>query len=146
MTSCLLSLEGECCLHQARNPQLLVKVGQPIPSRPAALLVSFALGSGPVWMTNEAVTLAIRLLLGLSTREARASGMGTGSGRHQGFVSVPELKDSSAPNSTGAMHPPDCWADTVSLSGERLRFQKWGRKQNVHTHMHVCRYKGHTHM
>lgn len=113
---------------QARKPQLLAKVGQPIPSAATALLLSFALGSGPVWMTNEAVTLAIRLLLGLSTREARASGMGTGSGRHQGFVSVPELKDSSAPNSTGVVYPPDCWADTVSLSKAGLKLQKGFRK------------------
>lgn len=115
---------------QARKPQLPAKVGQPIPSAATALLLSFALGSGPVWMTNEAVTLAIRLLLGLSTREARASGMGTGSGRHQGFVSVPELKDSSAPNSTGVVYPPDCWADTVSLSKAGLKLQK-----GIHVHM-----------
>lgn len=82
MTSCLIHMEGECCLHQARKPQLPGKVGQLIPLAATALLLSFALGSGPVWMTNEAVTLAIRLLLGLSTREARVSGMGTGSVRH----------------------------------------------------------------
>lgn len=132
MTRCLLCLEGEHCLHQARKPQLLEKLGQPIPPVAAALLLSFALGSGPVWMTNEAVTLAIRLLLGLSTREAGVSGMGTGSGRHQGFVSVPELKDSSAPNSTGVGYPPDCWADTVSLCEACLRLQKWG-KNNAHS-------------
>lgn len=107
------------------------KVGQPSPSAAAAPLLSFALGSGPVSMTNEAVTLALRLLLGLFTREARASGMRTGSGRHQGFVSVPELKDSSAPNSTGVMHPPDCWADTVSLSKAGLKLQKC-------THVLMC--------
>lgn len=131
MASCLLHLEGECCLHQARKPQLPAKVGQLIPSAATALLLSFALGSGPVWMTNEAVTLAIRLLLGLSTREARASGMGTGSGRHQGFVSVPELKDSSAPNSTGVVYPPDCWADTVSLNKAGLQLQRG-------IHVHTC--------